>query len=75
MPTYNVTVRLPPLDGYIAADAELDGDAELGDHVYVIEADSPAQAEELGLDRFHETVAIGLLEAVDVSARASPAVG
>jgi hypothetical protein len=34
-----------------------------------------AQAEELGLDRFHEAVAIGLLEAVDVSVRASPAAG
>jgi hypothetical protein len=68
-----VTVRLALLEGYTAADAELDSDAVLGDHKYSIEARSERLAVERALDRFHQTVPIGLLEAVEVSAQAESA--
>jgi hypothetical protein len=70
MPTYDVTVHLALCKGYTAADAEVDSDAVLGDHIIPVAADSPAQAEELALDEFHRTVPVGNLEAVDGSARA-----
>jgi hypothetical protein len=72
MPTYDVTVNLALWPGFTWRDAELDGPEALGDHRYAVEADSPAQAEERALDKFHESVPIGLLEVVDVSVRVAP---
>jgi hypothetical protein len=64
-----VAVRLNVADGYIDEEqAEMDG--ELGQSVWFTKAFSHGAAEILGLDQYHNNLAIGNLEAVIIDATA-----
>ena len=69
---YEVVVSVALVHGFTAEDAEID----IGDlrrkHTFPVNADDRTQAEGLALDEFHSTIPIGLLEAVTISARATP---
>lgn len=69
MDQYKVFVNLALCDGCDIKDAEIDSEDDVGDHEYYVTAPDAETATEMALDIFHGSIAIGVLDCVDVTTR------
>lgn len=68
MKKFKVIVTVELVDFASPEDAEID-DEDVRDHEYEIAACCERDAEEKALDQFHDTVAIGCLDYVEISTK------